>query len=62
MDRNLTAVTTTKIIMKVRLKNKINFANFLTLLDYHGVNERARVFPAFLLLRKNKKKDIIKHE
>jgi len=40
-------VTTTKKMMKVRLKNKINFANFLTILDYHDINADARVFIGF---------------
>jgi len=32
-DRNLIPVTTTKVMMKIRLKNIVNLANFLTLLD-----------------------------
>jgi len=46
-DRNLTPVTTAKKMMKIRLKNIVNLANFLTILDYHSGNTRARVFMAF---------------
>jgi hypothetical protein len=49
-DRNFIPVTAAKVMMKVRLKKIINFANFFTILDYHGRNTRARVFMTFYAL------------
>jgi len=37
-DKNLTAAAAAKTIIKVKLKKRINFANFLTFPDYHAMN------------------------